>query len=170
MARRLTSLILPVIASAIVLCGCGGSSTTTASSPTAATASGSTGTTGSSGGGGALSASAYHLKVNAAIAPWDIAVHGLSSHVTPTALKAVASTATQGAQTLHSLKPPPAVAGLQNRLVDVLNANAEHARQWAQALQRNDKAAAGRYAAQFRQDGRDILRLDNEFKAKGVTL
>jgi hypothetical protein len=157
--------ILPLLLSAIAAAGCGGSS-----QPTHSVAGQSTSAASGTGTAGPLSPSAYHAKVNAAIAPWDVAIHGLRGHVTAIALREVATTAKQGAREIAALNPPPAVANLQTQLVATLNQNALHAGRWAQAVQNHDSAAAARLAGAFRQDGRTILKLDNEYKAKGVTL
>ena len=173
MSNRLVRLSLPLALAALTAAGCGGSSKpthTAASSAGTHTAASSAGTTTAAASAAALSDAAYHLKVNAALAPWDIAVHGLTSQITSSSLQAVANTATRGAQAVSALKPPPSVAGLQSQLVHILKENAIHAEQWGAALKRHDTAVAGRYGAEFRQDGRDILKLDREYKAKGVTL
>jgi hypothetical protein len=108
--------------------------------------------------------------VNAAIAPWDIAVHGLTAGITTPTLRQVAGKARQAARAVSILRPPPSVAGLQSQLVTTLNRNAVHAEQWARAIQTHDRNAAARIAGEFRQDGRTVLKIDSEYKAKGVTL
>ena len=77
---------------------------------------------------------------------------------------------THQGRAVSALRPPASVAGLQSQLVTTLDGNAVHAEQWARALQMHDKGAAARIAGEFRQDGRTILRIDSEYKAKGVTL
>jgi hypothetical protein len=153
-SRQLIRLTIALVVAGVAAAGCGGS--------------------GKSSSGGArgtnLAASAYHARINAALTPWDIAVHSLIAQVSPGNLRKVASTAEQGADALSGVKPPPSVAGLQPELVATLKRNAIHASRWAEALQTHDTSAAGRLAAEFRQDGREILKIDSEYRSKGITL